>query len=371
MTLPPVAIEMSPMTEGQYTGIPEVTARLCEAALDEMEKGRSVQFFLEHKCVPPFMVRELLEQRSGEVLHWVNQHILLDALSPVADGQPVIGLFPNQKTLRHFFHQEVQIVHDLSALLTPEFHHQDTIDFHGPPFVLDTATNALSICVSQATADDLLTYFGKDLAGDVAVCRLGANSEDFEEARAKMQLAPPGPFMLVLGTIEPRKNIEFLLAEFERNPQLLEHYTFIFVGRMGWGSAFSDLLDKYGLQEYHDRNRIITPGFVDQATKSLLMAMADCVIYPSLFEGFGLPVIEALAARTPVITTPSSSLREAGGDKAYYIPLGGENANLDEILEDILHRPRADFPVENVRSWRDFARDVFAEIDKLAAKGQA
>ena len=324
-----------------------------------------VQLFWEKKLIPYNLVEELLEYRSGEILRWMHGHYVQRSVSPVAKGKPVVGIFPNQKTVRHFFHREVQIIHDLSALLTPEFHHGDTVDFHAAPFLDDAATNALSVCVSQATADDLTTYFSTELAGKVVVCQLGADSTEFELARAKMKVAPPGPFVMVLGTLEPRKNIEFLLKEFARSPSILEKYTFMFMGRVGWGTRFSDQLEKYGLAKYLENGRIITPGFVDQATKCLLMATADCVIYPSLFEGFGLPNIEARAARTPVITTASSSLPEAGGEDAFYIPIGGEGADIEQALSTILAKPRPAFPVQGVRSWTDFTDEVFDAIDKL------
>lgn len=360
-----ISIEMSPLVEGQYTGIPEVAARLCEAALREIERGRDIQFFLEYKQIPVRLVEELVDRRSGEILRWINANILLEPVSPVIRGRPCIGVFPNQKTVRSFFARETQIIHDLSTLITPEFHHQDTINFHAAPFVSDAQTNDLSICVSQATADDLTTYFGDDLIGDVTVCRLGANNLEFEMARARMVVPPPDKFVLVLGTIEPRKNIEFLLKAIQEHPKLLEKCTFLFVGRMGWGSVFPDLLRKYDLTSAVDSGRIVSLGFVDQGTKSLLISLADCVVYPSLFEGFGLPIAEALAARTAIITTNSSSLREAGGDKAHYISVNA-SSELAAALEAATQAPRPHWPPQGLRSWENFTDDVFDALDRLA-----
>ncbi len=80
-----------------------------------------------------------------------------------------------------------------------------------------------------------------------------------------------------------------------------------------------DLVASHGLGEAVARNRLQFPGFVADAVRDALIANAQCVIYPSRYEGFGLPVLEALALGAPVVTGRGSSLSEAGGDQAIYV----------------------------------------------------
>jgi glycosyltransferase involved in cell wall biosynthesis len=98
---------------------------------------------------------------------------------------------------------------------------------------------------------------------------------------------------LVLGTIEPRKNAGQVLRFIKEHPGFLKQHKFVFLGRFGWGTTIEEQISHFGVGDAYSSGRIVFPGFVSDYVKCLLLRDAELVIYPSLFEGFGLPLLEA------------------------------------------------------------------------------
>jgi glycosyltransferase involved in cell wall biosynthesis len=180
----------------------------------------------------------------------------------------------------------------------------------------DMLTNDITFCVSEATRSDVLAYFPA-LAPEtvqavpLAACTAPADRNDPTIERVER-------YILVLGTIEPRKNATQVLRYIQTHPEFTKRYRVVFLGRFGWGKTIEELLEAYQLQEQYRAGRIVFPGFVTEDVKSLLIKHASVLVYPSLFEGFGLPVLEAAAFGVPSVTTKSSSLPEVGGTHAFY-----------------------------------------------------
>ena len=278
---------------------------------------RSIEpmFFFGQALVDDVVVGDLLRERSGEFLEW---HIMRTMGRPVPLGCPGlhVGIFPNRKSCRGVFDHEVQIIHALSTLLTPQFHTKSTIDFHATSMLDDINSNSLTVCVSEATRTDVLRYLGPlDPARVVTVhnaARLNSGAE------APFAVRKGKPHILIIGTIEPRKNVGQVLTLLKGSPSLADLYDFIFLGRQGWGASIAELVDTYELSALLDRGSLRFPGFVGESEKNALVGSATLVIYPSLLEGFGLPVLEALSQGTPCLTTRSSSMPEVGGDVCFY-----------------------------------------------------
>jgi glycosyltransferase involved in cell wall biosynthesis len=131
------------------------------------------------------------------------------------------------------------------------------------------------------------------------------------------------PFVLAVGTVQPRKNYELLVRAFRSVAETLPHALVIAGGR-GWlAEGLQAEINRQGLTE-----RVLLPGFVDDADLPALYAAADLFVFPSLYEGFGLPLLEAMACGVPVISSDASSLPEvaATGDEpaALLLPPGDE-----------------------------------------------
>jgi glycosyltransferase involved in cell wall biosynthesis len=137
------------------------------------------------------------------------------------------------------------------------------------------------------------------------------------------------PFLLVLGSIEPRKNVALVLEWVSRYPEILGGAArVVFAGRQAWGESFESLVDSKGLANALQLGRIVFLGYVDEKLKAALLVGAAALIYPSIFEGFGLPLLEAMATGTPVLSSASTSMPEVVGDSGYYFdPYSVESLN--------------------------------------------
>ena len=330
-------IDIAPLQETEYTGIPQVTAQLSAQLLGDA--GVEPGFFYGRHEVPAAIVEQLLSSRDGRLFRWAaERYCLKPVVRPAPEGGAVFGLHTNAKFARRLFPVEGQIVHDLTTVVTPHYHTAETNAYHVEKFFGDLMSNDVTFCVSASTAADLETFYG-DIPGPVVVSHLGVDWSHVAAETRDLDLRTED-FIFVLGTLEPRKNIRDILDLIAAEPELTRRYRFVFGGRVGWGNAFEAQIAECGLADLLARGRILRTGFVSEATKYLLIKNARAVLYPSLYEGFGLPVAEAISLGTPVVTTASSSLPEVGREIAFYFK-PGDQESLQEAIGAAL-RVRAD-----------------------------
>ncbi len=140
------------------------------------------------------------------------------------------------------------------------------------------------------------------------------------------------PYILFLGTLEPRKNIERLIDAYLALPKILQDtYDLVLAGGLGWKS------EALHAKIVAHSDKIHALGFVDDATAVGLMKQASCFAFPSLYEGFGLPILEAMRLDCPVLTSTDPACMEVSGDAALHVdPLSVDSINqgLQKILED-------------------------------------
>jgi alpha-1,3-rhamnosyl/mannosyltransferase len=225
------------------------------------------------------------------------------------------------------------------------------------------------LAISQATRDELVQRFppaaAKTLVTPLAADgRFTPHSEPGERERVGIER----PYVLALGTIEPRKNLARLIEAWAGLPESLSgHFELCLAGAMGWKTeAIERALDA-------SPSGVRQLGYVADADLPALYRAAELFVYPSLHEGFGLPVLEALACGTAVITSRSSSLPEVGGEAALYVdPLdpGDIRRALAELLGDEARRRElaARGPAQAGRfSWRRTAEETLAAIEDAAS----
>jgi glycosyltransferase involved in cell wall biosynthesis len=116
------------------------------------------------------------------------------------------------------------------------------------------------------------------------------------------------PFILTVGTIEPRKNHLNLIRAFEQAGRREKDFHLVIAGKLGW--HYSEALEAMRSSPLGDRIHYLE--YVSEGDLEVLYRSARCVVYPSFFEGGGLPVLEAMAAGTPVVTSDSSAMKEVG-----------------------------------------------------------
>lgn len=215
----------------------------------------------------------------------------------------------------------VLTVHDLSFELFPETFSLKRRAWHffiNPKKLCQKA--AAVIAVSQSTKNDIVTWY--KIKAEKVHCIYSGTSDDFVEidrnderlfqVREKYHL--PFNFIFFLGTVEPRKNIAALVKAFdalkETGGAQFEKYKLVIAGVRGWKSAaiFKQLRSAKFTQD------ITYTDLISNEDKPLVYNLASVFVYPSLFEGFGLPVLEAMKCKVPVITSNTSALPEVVGE---------------------------------------------------------
>ena len=226
---------------------------------------------------------------------------------------------------------------------------------------------------SQATASDLQTAYGVP-ASKISVVHLGldpalqpASLEDQVRVRARYGLQHP--YVLYVGTIQPRKNLARLVQAFARLPSSLGPLDLVLAGPTGWlAQGIRRAAQESGLGQ-----RLRFPGYVPYEDLAPLLSAAACFVLPSLYEGFGLPVLEAMACGAPVVCSDAGALPEAAGDAALLFPptdVEALRAALTRVLQDealradLIGRGRAH--VQRF-SWTRCARET---LDVLLTAGQ-
>lgn len=366
-----VFIEVGPLQEIRYAGVSNVTLNLCRYWLHQ--PSEACRYFLGPYLIDRSAVEAVVEARSGglfQLLLMSKRAIGGLVANEVRRCPRPVALFPNVKSLDGVFDLSFQIVHDVSFLLTPEFHHPDTLAYHGLTILRDLASNARTFCVSHATASDLSVYLG--VPGErITVCHPGADPPPGIDRYLK-DLPPAEParrYIVVPGTIEPRKNIDLVLLCLQRMPQLLAGYDWIFVGGDGWLITFDDRISQYRLGEHYRSGAIKWLGYVDEYQKAVLYRYAELAVYPSFFEGFGIPIVEAMYFGCPVVCSYSSGIPEAGGDAAFYFDPTSIHSFEQTLLSALrqLRREREAVRAASRRqakrfTWHDFARRISETI---------
>lgn len=188
------------------------------------------------------------------------------------------------------------------------------------------------LAISEATKKDII-YYTNVLEQKITVCYLAvphgfSKTEDkriLEETRRRHRL--PSQIILYPGSISPRKNVARMIEAFARIQNGIPH-ALVMTGTAAWGGISVEKL----AQEYGVSDRIIITGPLTREDLAALYSMATCSLYVSLCEGFGLPIIEAMACGCPVITSSVSSMPEAAGDAAELV----DPTNVEEIAEAII-----------------------------------
>jgi glycosyltransferase involved in cell wall biosynthesis len=207
----------------------------------------------------------------------------------------------------------VATVHDLAFRHYPDAYPAAGRRYHerSARIVADEAARVL--VPSEATARDLAELYGVD-RGRVTITPLGVEvpAEPDRAGAEKLlrDLGVRGPFLLAVGTLEPRKNLPRLLDAFGEVASELPDHWLVVVGPVGWGPR---------LRPTWDSVRVKLAGPVGDRLLHALYQVADGLAYPSLYEGFGLPALEAMANGTPVLTGDRSSLPEVAGDAALLV----------------------------------------------------
>jgi len=196
-------------------------------------------------------------------------------------------------------------------------------------------------------------------------------TDEAERQRVRAQYGLPEGYILSVGVLQPRKNVQGLLeAHGQMRPDLRSRHPLVIAGKRGW-MVEALLAAAQGMEQ-----SVQFIGYVADADLPALYSMASCFVYPSLYEGFGLPPLEAMACGTPVITSNVASLPEVCGEAALLVEpsrAGEITAAMERVLTDETLRGRM---IERGRrqaarfDWTDSARRLLEVLGQVASPGR-
>lgn len=306
---PDVYVDIAPLLDPGWTGIPVFTRRLILALTSQT----SIRVGYSYKGleISASLIEDAISMHSGALIR-----------AEIDGGSAFMSLtFPSVPSLNPttkgaspgISPREASTVHDLSTLLMPEVHGVENVAHHLDNFVEELDTNELTFCVSKYTQDTLHLYYPSTQGRSNIIAQYVDWHPNYE--LADYNLAPPafGRYALVIGTIEPRKNLKVVFDAAKRNPALFNDLAIVIVGRQGW-------LTEKALESLSGiaRDRIFFSGFVSEFVKYRLLKHCEFLIYPSMYEGFGIPALEALSLGKTVLSAKSSSLCEVVGDAGLF-----------------------------------------------------
>ena len=226
----------------------------------------------------------------------------------------------------------VTSVHDFSSILHTEFHPKERVEYFKEYFFKNIKRSDLIICFSEFTKKEVLKYF--DFQDNQVKVIYHGVKEDFlkNTNNIKLNFEIPKKFILSVGSIEPRKNLIGLLKAYNSlDENLKKEYKLVLVGFKGWeNKQIMKLIDQ-------NKDNIHYLGFITDTELAKVYNLATCFVYPSFYEGFGLPPLEAMACGTPVVSSNLTSLPEVCGEAVLYCNPTDDNDiknQIEKILTD-------------------------------------
>ena len=253
----------------------------------------------------------------------------------------------------------VPTVHDLSHLICPQFHPKARVKYLKAELPRTLARAKHVIVVSEYTKQSVMEYFDVD-DQQITVVPPSVKSEYYprtasECAQLKKRLGLPENFILFVGTLEPRKNLQGLLLAYKLlSTELKSQYPLVLSGRKGW--LLEDI--EQILQPMLDSGEVIWLGFVKSEDLPVLYSSATAFTYVSHFEGFGMPIAEAMACGTAVIASDNTAMKEAASGAVCTVSpnsLESIAQGMRKVLLDSEYRIECEIKglkVSKKRSWK-------------------
>lgn len=326
-------------------------------------------FFLYHKNIfnpalaPPTFENYFVKQCPFPFA-WMQTRFAWELFREVSDR-----LFLPVQAVPLFIPRSVEVtvtIHDLAFKKYPETFPK--LDLWKLNFLLNAAVKRADklIAVSQSTKNDLLQFFPNLKEECIKVVHHGFDEEFFstqlsveeiDETLSRYDLHT-GNYVLYVGALQPRKNLVRLIEAFDIAKKNIPEMKLVLAGETAW--LASDIFSARERSEY--KNDIILSGRVSFEELRALYQGARVFAFPSLYEGFGLPILEAFASGVPVLSSNNSSLQEVGGDAALY----ADALSVNDIAEKLKRlwseeKLRAELVAKGYEQLKKFSWDKCAK----------
>jgi len=277
-------------------------------------------------------------RRTAERLLWEQYHFVLGAIREEVD----LVHMPCFSVPKFTRIPKIVTAHDLIVLKYPVLMPPGSRWYFAKwiPYTWKCADHI--IAVSRTTKDDLVQLLGLDPDGITVIyhgLKPGFNrtTDPHEINRVRFRYQLPGEFFLTVGSFEPRKNINRAIEAFSQFADWNRTLKLVLVGKENaYQGKMRALAEELGIEE-----QVMFPGYVPDKELATLYSLASAFIFPSAAEGFGLPLLEAMATGCPIIASDLTVFKEIAGDAAVFVPVGDPDAlsvEMQKTLEDPGHR---------------------------------
>jgi len=295
---------------------------------------------------------------------------------PVANiifGKADIFFFTNFVDFPVIARKKILMIPDMSFRVYPQFTERKNLRFLERG-VLSSIKRADKILTISENAKKEICSFYHTSTEKVEVIYLGCPNNvkvvnDLDKIeKIKNKYSIPGKYILTMGTIEPRKNLKELIKAYNKlDDGIKDEYSLVLSGGKGWYyEEIFGIVNDMGLQE-----RVLFTGYVDEDDVSSIYSGASLFVFPSIYEGFGLPILEAFNCGVPVLCSSSSSIPEVGGDAVMYCDPASADSIRDGIKMILADKDLSSELVEKGYeqakkfSWKDSAKKIVEIINNL------
>ena len=245
--------------------------------------------------------------------------------------------------------RSVVTIHDLIFLRHPEFYNWVDTKIYAWKFRQTLKEADHIIAISECTKRDIL-YYGDIDEQKISIIyqsfapRFSAEVSEVQRTQVRSAYQLPQRYILNVGSIEARKNI---LQAVQALPLLPDDVALVIVGRH---TPYTDRVLQY-VQEHHLEERVCVLHGVPDKHLPVLYALAESFVYPSVYEGFGIPIIEAISCGLPVVACSGSCLEEAGGPDSLYVQPSDVEAMADAIRQTLVGAEGRELRIENSKKY--------------------
>ncbi|WP_137180136.1 glycosyltransferase family 1 protein [Roseomonas sp. AR75] len=358
---PALTLDIAPLLEDQWTGIPVFTRRLVQAL--ERSGEVDLSFAVRLTRIPATRLWDTVRAGFGTFLRTDFEHGLIAGLDRLDAASPL--LYPSVKSACGVCGAEASVIHDVSTLVMPETHAEANVRYHLDPLREQLATDEVVFCASEATRAALVAAYPSASAKARVIYQYADWPEEFALDDRNLPRLALGRYAAVIGTIEPRKNLGLLLRALSHPALRDSDLRFVVIGKKGWNldAALAGL-------DPAQHKRILFTDFVSEFAKYRLLRAAEFLVFPSIYEGFGIPAVEAMHLGKPVLAAFTSSFPEVIGEAGvYFDPLSVDEfaAAFEEISNPARVAELAPKAVEQARQF-NAARMAAPVLEWLKAR---
>lgn len=380
MRQPRILIEGSPIFRNR-SGVGQYVYRLLDS-LFELDKQRRYHIFGfifagkrftdpykgKHKNVSYRLIRYV----PSKVFNVFSRRVFVPPVDVLTFTKPDLVIFTNFVRMPlPSGAKSISFIYDLSFMLHGEHAGKKNRQIMMREAPKSAAKSDAIVTISQNSKNEIVEHYGIN-PDKIHIVHPALYHAEYYPRSVREQTAVakkykiPGKYILFTGTIEPRKNIIGVLEAYAALPQnVRDEYTLVLAGGRGWNDQGIYKRLKELAQE-----KIIVTGYVADEDLPALYSGASVFVFPTLYEGWGMPVVEAMACGTPVITSNNSSMPEAGGDAAVFID-AKDTKELTQQIQHVLSNQKlaATMVKKGIAhakqfSWEQSAKDLKKVIDQ-------